>query len=104
MRHDLAALDAEALTLIANRGLVKRATKLIASGQGPAISEDAQTVTGVFPDGITVTWPEGADLRSAQCTCAATTACRHRIAVALAYTHAVADPPVATNWLSLIHI
>lgn len=86
MRHDLAALDADALALMANRGLVKRAAKLIAKGQGPTLAEDLGVVTGTFPDGIAVTWPEDTDILSALCTCGASTVCRHRIAVALAYT------------------
>jgi hypothetical protein len=56
MRDDLALLDAEALAVLANRGLVKRATKMIDKGTGPELSEASGTVTGTFPDGIVTTW------------------------------------------------
>jgi hypothetical protein len=85
-RADLAALTPEAVAALANLGLVKRAQRELAEGKGPTLEEDeAACVRGASPDGAVVTWPPGASLRDARCTCGATGACRHRVAVALAY-------------------
>lgn len=100
-RADLAALTPEAVAALANLGLVKRAQRELAEGKGPALEEDeAGTVTGASPDGAVVTWPPGASLRDARCTCGAPGACRHRVAVALAYptfARAHASAPAASE-------
>lgn len=87
MRTDLLALTPEALAALANVGLVKRAQKELEQGKGPELSEGADgLVTGVFPDGVTARLPPGVALREAPCSCGAPTVCRHRVAVALAYS------------------
>lgn len=87
MRLDLLALTPEALAVLANMGLVKRAQKDIAAGLGPTLSEDANsgTVRGTFPDGICSTLPPGKSLTDGHCTCGASSVCRHRVATVLAY-------------------
>ena len=86
MRPDLAALTPETLAALTNLGLVKRAQRELAAGVGPALTEDAAgTVTGTFPDGAVARLPRSTPLDRAPCTCGAPRACRHRVAVALAY-------------------
>ncbi|TNE85821.1 MAG: hypothetical protein EP330_24605 [Deltaproteobacteria bacterium] len=86
MRSDLAALDVEALALLTNRGLAKRAAKMLDKGEGPSIDEDGEgTVTATFPDGVVTTWPADVALADSACSCGAAKACRHRVATALAY-------------------
>lgn len=108
-RKDLLALTPEAVAALANLGLVKRAQREIAEGQGPALEETEDgTVIGKFADGIVAKLLAGKTLKDAQCSCNAQTVCRHRVAVALAYKpwHAAkldgAPPPssarVPTNW------
>ncbi len=108
-RKDLLALTPEAVASLANLGLVKRAQREIAEGQGPALEEQSDgTVIGKFADGTIAKLLAGKTLKDAQCTCNAQTVCRHRVAVALAYKpwHAAqldgAPPPssarVPTNW------
>jgi hypothetical protein len=85
-RPDLLALTPDALAALANRGLVKRATKELDAGAVPALDTDpAGAVQGKFPDGTTTTLPPNTTLDAAQCTCGAAGVCRHRIAVVLAY-------------------
>lgn len=86
MRKDLLALTPEAVAALANLGLVKRALREIESGQGPSLEETEDgVVTGTFPDGAMARLPLDVPLRDAPCTCGATSVCRHRVAVALAY-------------------
>jgi hypothetical protein len=105
----LLALTPEAVASLSNLGLVKRAQREIAEGQGPALEETSDgTVIGKFSDGTIAKLLAGKTLKDAQCTCNAQTVCRHRVAVALAYKpwHAAnldgAPPPssarVPTNW------
>ncbi|GAA2695761.1 MULTISPECIES: hypothetical protein [Actinosynnema] len=100
-RADLLALTSDALVDLANRGLVKRATREVEAGAGPelAVADDG-AVTGVFPDGVTTVLPPGAGLDAAPCSCGARGACRHRIAVVLAYQreHGGAEEEVFVPW------
>lgn len=86
IRADLLALDDEALVTLANRGLVKRAAKDLGAGAAPVISvgEDG-TVRGRFADGVETVFPVGAGLDTASCTCPATSVCRHRVGLIMAY-------------------
>jgi hypothetical protein len=85
-RADLLALDTDALVVLANRGLVKRATRELDAGVVPTLSTDADgTVRGRFPDGVEVVFPVGAGLDTASCTCPATGVCRHCVGLVLAY-------------------
>ncbi|WP_257901422.1 hypothetical protein [Saccharothrix obliqua] len=86
MRTDLLALTPDALAALANRGLVKRATKELDAGAGPDVRPaDDGTVRGVFPDGVESVLPPGAALDAATCTCGAPGVCRHLIALVLAF-------------------
>ncbi len=85
-RPDLLALTPEALASLANMGLVKRAQRELAEGAGPALEElEDGTVVGTFKDGVVAKLLPGKPIKETPCTCAATGACRHRVAVALAY-------------------
>ena len=85
-RPDLLALTPEAVTALANAGLVKRALREIAEGQGPRLDEDAAgVVAGTFADGVVAKLVPGKTLKETPCTCGAANVCRHRVAVALAY-------------------
>jgi|GEM_PF-576939 len=89
-RADLLALTEDALVSLTNRGLYKRAAKEVAAGTGPAVAEDADAVRGTFPDGVVCALPPGG-LEAADCTCGASSACRHVVAVVLAYQATVSD-------------
>ncbi|MER7791390.1 hypothetical protein [Streptomyces sp. NPDC097640] len=85
-RDDLLTLTPDVLAALANRGLVKRATKALDAGTAPAVEvgEDG-TVRGRFEDGVEAALPVHTDLRAATCTCAAPGVCRHRVGLVLAY-------------------
>ncbi|MFL6116134.1 MAG: hypothetical protein ACJ786_32990 [Catenulispora sp.] len=83
-RADLAALTEDALVALTNRGLYKRAAKEVAAGSGPTITVDEDVVRGTFPDGVLCSLPPGG-LEAAECGCGAVGACRHVVAVVLAY-------------------
>ena len=89
-RADLLALTEDALVSLTNRGLYKRAAKETAAGTGPTIAEDADAIRGTFPDGVVCALPPGG-LEAAACTCGASGACRHVVAVVLAYQAAASD-------------
>ncbi|WP_197523591.1 SWIM zinc finger family protein [Actinokineospora pegani] len=93
-RADLLALTPDALAALANRGLVKRAAKELDNGVVPEVSVDADKVVhGVFPDGVTTTLPPGAGLDAGTCSCGAPGACRHRIALVLAFQRVATAKP-----------
>ncbi|MCS7481934.1 SWIM zinc finger family protein [Umezawaea endophytica] len=100
MRDDLLALTSDALAALANRGLLKRATKDLDAGAGPTVEVDGGTVRGRFPDGVEVELPVGVALGAAACSCGAQGVCRHRIAVVLAYQREGSGEaaPVFTAW------
>ncbi|WP_406197726.1 hypothetical protein OG331_18850 [Streptomyces sp. NBC_01017] len=86
LRTDLLALTPQTLASLANRGLVKRAEKDVKAGSGPEVTvTDDGTVRGRFPDGTDTALPPGLGLDTADCGCAATGVCRHRIGLVLAY-------------------
>ncbi|GGV73833.1 hypothetical protein GCM10015535_01570 [Streptomyces gelaticus] len=103
-RPDLLALTPETLAALANRGLVKRATKELDAGTVPALTTDPDTtVRARFADGTTTALPPGTGLDEGDCSCAAPGVCRHLIALVLAHQRgAVADPESApatfTDW------
>ncbi|WP_371501818.1 hypothetical protein OG871_33000 [Kitasatospora sp. NBC_00374] len=93
-RADLLALDTDTLAALANRGLVKRAAREVAAGDGPVPGLDPDgTLRGTCPDGNTVVLPPGTGLDGGSCTCGAPGVCRHRIALVLAHQRAAADAP-----------
>ncbi|MGB3439110.1 MAG: hypothetical protein WBA97_10200 [Actinophytocola sp.] len=101
MRTDLLALTTDALAGLANRGLVKRATRDL-DGVPPVAVADDGTVEAGFADGAKVTLPPGHGLDTANCTCGAPGICRHRIGAVLAYqrdhTSAPATVAVPPGW------
>ncbi|TDD94780.1 hypothetical protein [Actinomadura rubrisoli] len=99
-RADLLALTPDALAALANRGLVKRAAKDLDAGNGPEVTVAADGgVHGAYADGTRTALPAGAGLEAATCTCAAPSACRHRICLVLAYQrdHAAEPAPEAAG-------
>ncbi|MFB6713358.1 hypothetical protein [Streptomyces sp. NPDC056358] len=85
-RPDLLALTPDTLAALANRGLVKRATKELDTGTVPALTTDPDaTVRARFDDGTTTSLPPGTGLDDGDCSCAAPGVCRHLIALVLAY-------------------
>ncbi|MBB4912274.1 hypothetical protein [Actinophytocola algeriensis] len=92
MRTDLLALTTDALAGLANRGLVKRATRDL-DGVPPVTSAGDGTVEASFADGAKVTLPPGHGLDTADCTCGAPGICRHRIGAVLAYQRDHASIP-----------
>ncbi|WP_433337347.1 hypothetical protein [Spirillospora sp. CA-294931] len=85
-RADLLALTPDGLAALANRGLVKRATKELDAGAAPDLAVDGDgAVRAAFGDGARSVLPAGAGLEAASCTCAATGVCRHLIGTVLAY-------------------
>ncbi|MFD8920428.1 hypothetical protein ACFV0Y_21825 [Streptomyces sp. NPDC059569] len=93
IRADLMALTPETLAALANRGLVKRAAKEHAAGDGATVvlAPDG-TLTGRYPDGTEATLPPGAGLDLGSCACAATGVCRHLIGLVLACQESAAPP------------
>jgi hypothetical protein len=99
VRADLLALTTDALAGLANRGLVKRATKELDTVPPVTVAEDG-TVEATFADGAHVSLPPGHGLDTAHCTCGAPGICRHRIGAVLAYQrdHESAPVVVLTGW------
>ena len=88
-RTDLLALTPDSLAALANRGLVKRATKDLDAGNVPELDVGGDgTVTGTYPDGVRSVLPGGGGLEGASCSCAATGVCRHQVGLVLAYQRA----------------
>lgn len=96
MRTDLLALTEQSLVALANRGLVKRATRDVEAGTGPTVTTDADgTVRGQFADGTETTLPQGKD---GVCSCAASGVCRHQLALILAYQQDNTAPAELVRW------
>ena len=97
LRADLLELTPEALTALANAGFVKRAQKDVAAGLLPQLDVQADgTVLAQFDDGVATRLPPGRTLRDATCTCPASSMCRHRVMLVLAYqAQAAAAGPAA---------
>lgn len=99
-RDDLLLLSPQALAHASNAGIVKRAERELASGTRPQLSVDATgTLEAVFGDGTRCTWPQGAGIQNARCSCNASGVCRHRVIAALAYCADAAsqDGPAAAD-------
>ena len=97
-RDDLLHLSPEALTQIANAGLVKRALRELAADYRPRITVDeAGLLDAQFSDGVQTRWPPGVPIQQAQCSCGAAAVCRHRIIAALAYREDAAAAPAPTE-------
>ncbi|MEM9069234.1 MAG: hypothetical protein AAGE52_12040 [Myxococcota bacterium] len=87
MRDDLVALNPAALSSLSSVGLLKRAQRMVATGLGPAEIEESDDgiVTATFADGTVTSLPPKATLAQARCSCGAVFACRHGLALVLAY-------------------
>ncbi len=98
-RADLLALDGDKLAALANRGLVKRAQKMLAKGAGPRIEMDGVTVVAIDGE-VRTELPQGKALSDCPCSCSATKVCRHRIAAVLAYQEAFGGdaPADVVDW------
>ena len=71
---------------LSNAGFVKRAQKEVAEGKLPELTEhDDGRVDATFGDGNQVSFPMGKTLRDATCSCPASSMCRHRVTLVLAY-------------------
>ncbi len=94
MRADLLALSPDKLAALANRGLVKRAQKMLAKGDAPRLERDGDTVIAHFDEAkgsIRTELPVGVPLVDCPCSCGATKVCRHRVGAVLAYQAEVDD-------------
>ncbi|MDO5623598.1 MAG: hypothetical protein Q4G71_02805 [Pseudomonadota bacterium] len=93
-RPDLAHLTPEALTQLANVGLVKRALREREAGYVPELRlEDDDTLVASFSDGVVTRWPKGKPIQQSQCSCPAPGLCRHRLIAALQWrAQASVDP------------
>lgn len=87
-RTDLLHLSPEALTQAANAGIVKRALRELEGGYRPQWTETEGTVDASFSDGVRTVWPPATPIQQVRCSCNATSVCRHRIILALAYREA----------------
>lgn len=87
MRADLLALTPDDLTLLANRGLVRRAQQELLLGEYTwELEEDAEGgLTLRWSDGVECLLPAGRPPSAGICTCPATSICRHLIRSVLAY-------------------
>jgi SWIM zinc finger len=106
--RQLAAFDDEALALLANKGLVRRAAKDLEKGTAVVIeSDDAETLR-VRVEDVTVTFDAGGPAK-ARCGCPARENCRHVIMACLwlkaqPVEEAVAAPAASDplTWKSLV--
>ncbi|MFF4094971.1 hypothetical protein ACFYYY_14190 [Streptomyces sp. NPDC001834] len=97
-RPDLLALTPDTLAELANRGLVKRATKELDAGTAPALTTDPDsTLRARFHDGTTTALPPGTGLENGTCGCAAPGVCRHLVGLVLAYQREAGSDPGATD-------
>jgi hypothetical protein len=98
VRDDLLALTDDDLASYANRGVVRRARREQAAGEGPEVTIAAGTLTALARDGATTVLDAGATLEEARCDCPAPGVCRHVVALVLAAQEAAgtaAAPPAA---------
>ncbi len=96
MRTDLLALTSEDLTLLANRGLIKRATREMASGKVTFELQEQEggAVAVRWSDGVECSFPAGGVFEDGLCSCPAVGVCRHLIRSVMAYQQeAAANAP-----------
>lgn len=96
-RPDLDIITEAALIGLTNRGLVKRAQRELDSETPPKISQAPDgTVTARWQDGNVSTLAADRAVTQADCTCGATTLCRHHIGLVLGYQRVAQDTEGAT--------
>ncbi|MBJ7287511.1 hypothetical protein [Williamsia sp.] len=96
-REDLLSMNIEVLVALSNRGVVNRAMREMADAH-PRVEETEKGIRAVFETGQTVELANGSALSESSCTCGATTMCRHRIALVLAYQSGVPDAAPHHDW------
>lgn len=86
-RKDLLALTEDDLALLTNRGTVKRAVRELDENEVTFdLTEDDQANVAIdWSDGVQCNLPSTKSLADSNCSCPATTMCRHLIRSALAY-------------------
>ena len=86
-RKDLLALTEDDLTLLSNRGTVKRAVRELDEKEVTFdLTEDEQANVSIeWSDGVTCDLPSSKSLADSTCSCPSTTTCRHLIRGVLAY-------------------
>jgi hypothetical protein len=87
MRQDLLTLTIDDLITLSNRGLVKRAQQEVQSGEliGEIGETPAGDLTVQWSDDIRCTFPAQTTLAQSQCSCPATSLCRHLLRSVLFY-------------------
>jgi hypothetical protein len=98
LRAALTVYDDAALETLANRGLLRRATKDVEGGKVEIAQESPESIT-VIADGERVEMDAGGP-RTARCTCPATSVCRQRLAAVLllrSSQRVAADEPAAPH-------
>ncbi len=95
MRPDLVALTLDDLITIGNRGLLKRAQQELASTNlsGEITEDTVGNIIIQWSDQILCTLPANQTLGQSQCSCPATSICRHLIRSALFYQSQQASQP-----------
>jgi hypothetical protein len=101
MRQDLLTLTIDDLITLSNRGLVKRAQQEVQSGE--LIGEIGETTAGdltvQWSDDIRCTFPAQTTLAQSQCSCPATSLCRHLLRSVLFYqAQSTTVPTPETPW------
>ena len=85
-RSDLLALTNDDLTVLSNRGLVKRALKELNSEKLTCqLTENEAEITIAWSDEVECIFPAGEKISDHHCSCAATNICRHLIRSILLY-------------------
>lgn len=98
-RADLLALTPAGLTQISNAGLVKRSQRDLDSGQVPELNEtDDGAIEARFADGTLTKLAAGRIPADATCSCPASSMCRHRIMLVLAYQRLHVTQERAESW------
>ena len=91
-RADLLALTTDDLVLMANRGLVKRATRELGSGKLTfELEQDGGAVAVRWSDDVECSFPADVVFEDGRCSCPAVGVCRHLIRSVLAYQQQAAE-------------
>lgn len=86
LRQDLLALTTDDLTVLSNRGLVKRALKELEEGElSYELTQDTQGNVSVRWSDVECVLPATEELSDRHCNCSATSVCRHLIRSILIY-------------------
>lgn len=97
-RQDLLHLSPEALAQAVTAGIVKCAVRELEGGYLPQLTLGADgTLDAKFSDGIHTVCPAATAIWQVRCSCGATSVCRHRIIVVLAYRNTASSAAVAQD-------